>query len=716
MEVFSAAPHEVVLTLLVQIAVLLFAARAFGEVASRFGQPSVVGEILAGIVLGPSCLSSLVPFLGAWVVPSPGLQGHLLEVFAMLGAVFLLLITGLETDFALIRRHARTALGVSAGGILMTFSTGFLLGQMLPDSLVARPEQRLVFALFVATAMAISAIPVIAKVLIDLNLLRRDIGQTIIAAGMSDDTTGWILLSIVAGLAAGESVTPATVLGSAGSVLAFLLVSFTLGRRLVKRVLDYVQDEVTARDRLLTLVVVLTLAWGAVAQALDLEAVLGAFVAGMLFGQMPRLPEEVRGKLSSIALGIFAPVFFAVAGLKVNLLQLLRPSLMLAAFLVIAVATAGKVAGTYLGARLIGRRDHWTALSFGAALNARGAMEIIVATIGLSLGILNQEMFSIIVLMAISTSLMAPPALRWVLDRVEPEEQEIHRLRLEELAAGSRIAGIHRVLLPARSRSGAKGTIQATEAILLDLMGRKSDLSITLLTVVAPGQRADAQAYLDSIVPQFSRGEVVRKVVEGEAAADLILDETKKNYDLLVLGATEQGRGSDVLFTSIVDFLVRVAPCPTMVVKGHPGEVEKWMPKKILVPTNGTVAARHAAEMAFALAAGPDQEVIILNVVVQDRSRYGFGQRAARRQFTTAHQIVEELRELGASFGVKTSAQVRVGPEPDSVILETARAGKIDLIVLGTAVRAGSERLFLGARVERVLQGADCPVVVVNAA
>ncbi len=271
MDLFTAASHHDVLVLVVQIAVLLFTVRALGEIAQRLGQPSVVGEILAGIVLGPSLLSSLFPVVGEWIVPQTAVQGYLLEVISLIGAIFLLLITGLETDLSLIRRHARTAVGVSFGGIIVTFLTGFLLGQYLPDFLLADPSQRLVFALFVATAMSISAIPVIAKVLMDLNLMRRDIGQTIIASGMSDDTIGWILLSIVVGLASGEAISAGSVLQIVGSVLAFMVLSFTLGRWFVKKALDFVQDGVVSRDRLLTLVIVLTFAWGAITQALNLE-------------------------------------------------------------------------------------------------------------------------------------------------------------------------------------------------------------------------------------------------------------------------------------------------------------------------------------------------------------------------------------------------------------------------------------------------------------
>ncbi|HEX3035744.1 MAG TPA: cation:proton antiporter [Thermodesulfobacteriota bacterium] len=715
METFTAAPHHDVLILVLQVAVLLLTARALGEVAQRLGQPAVVGEILAGIVLGPSLLSGFFPVIGEWIVPQTEVQGYLLEVISLIGVMFLLLITGLETDLALIRQHARTAIGVSYGGIIVTFSSGFLLGLLLPDFLLANKDQRLVFALFVATAMSISAIPVIAKVLMDLNLMRRDIGQTIIAAGMSDDTTGWILLSIVAGLASGQGVTPGSVLEAGGKVLAFIVISFTLGRWLVKKSLDFVQDEVASPERLLTLVVFFAFAWGTITQALGLEAVLGAFVMGILFGMMPRLPDSVRHKIESMTLGIFAPIFFAVAGLKVNVINLLEPKLIVLALVVIFIATAGKVVGTYGGARLIGRRDHWTSLSFGAGLNARGAMEIIIATIGLRIGILSQDMFSIIVLMAMTTSLMAPPALRWVLKHVEPEEQELERLRKEELAKGSVVANIHRVLLPVRQREGTGGPIQTIEAHVLEKMGAKTDLSVTLLNVAMPGDKAKGTEFLNKVSQIFSQKELVKKVVEGDNLADIILEEAKKDYDLLVLGASGQKKGTDILFTPLVDYLVRFSPCTTMVVHGDRLQ-ETWSPKRILVPTDGTAEARNAAELGFALASSGDEEVIILNVVVANESPWYYETQsyAFHRQLGIAHHIVEELREIGKLQGVLTVTDVRAGSDAETVILDVASKERIDLIILGTGIRPGSDRLFLGPRVERILHNSPCPVIVVN--
>ncbi len=715
MDIFSAAPHDDILMLVFQAGILLLAARTCGEIAQRLGQPSVVGEIMAGILLGPSLISSAIPLVGDLIIPANETQGYLLELLSLLGAMFLLLITGLETDIQLIKRHAKTAIGVSVGGITVTFASGFILGQYLPETLLGDSDQRLIFSLFIATALAISAIPVIAKVLMDMNLMRRDIGQTILAAGMSDDTTGWILLSIVAGLAAGDAVTAGSVLQIVGSVVAFLILSFTLGRWLVRKLLTYVQDEIISQDRLLTLVIVMAFLWGAITQALHLEAILGTFIMGILFGMMPRLPEDVHKKLESISVAVFTPIFFAVAGLKVNIINLLDPGLLLITLVVILIATTGKVIGTYAGARFIGGKDHWTALSYGAGLNARGAMEIIIATIGLRLGILSQDMFSIVVVMAIATSLMAPFALRWVLQRVEIGEEEKARLEKEELENESLVADIHRILVPVRVRKDQsnRGGLQL-ESTILGLIGRDKELSVTLMTVTDRDSRAEGEEFLKDLQEHFNQMEVVTKVVQSDRFGDAILDEAKKDYDLIVLGATEKTTEDEYLFSPIVDYLVRFSPCPTMVVKaGNVGP--DWYPRRILVPTNGSQASKNAAEMAYLISQSEGtHHVTALNVVtIGPRITARIDMGSIERQISLAQDMVDELKRLGDAYQVRTDAVVRQGESPEEVITDFVNQG-MDLVIVGTNVRPGSDRLYLGPRVANILQMSTCPVIIFN--
>lgn len=712
---FAPASSNEVLALLVQLAAILLVARAFGEAMQRLGQPAVIGEILAGVFLGPSFLSGLVPAAGRWLVPGSGVGGPLLEAFGLFGALLLLLVAGLETDLDLVRRQGRTAAASAAGALVLPMAGGVALGLLLPEALLAHPSERTILALFLGTTLAVSSIPVIARVLIDLKLTRRDIGQAILAAGMCDDVVAWVLLGVVAGLAGGAALAPADVAAAIGKVLGFILFSFTVGRFLARRLLDLVQDRLAGEYKHVSLVLTFTLVWATASHALGIEAAIGAFVAGILFGELPRLPERVRDRVGSMAIGVFAPIFFGVAGLKVNLLRLAEPRLLCVAAAALAIAVVGKVAGAYLGARLVGRRDHWTALALGAGLNARGGVQIIVATVGLDLGVLSQDLFTIIVVMAVATSLMAPPTLRWALARVTPEAEEEQRLAREKIEKESLVPRIRRVLLPVRRREQAGGEIQTIEARVLERMGEAPRASLTLLNVASPGERASSEEFLREVAKLFTGREVTRRVVDGEEPAAAILDEARRHYDLIVLGATEPRAGSRALFNPVVDAVVRHAPCATMVVKGALLG-EHWPPRRILVPTNGSLASRRAAEVAFAIASG-DKEVLFLNVVVRSGSsqRLDVSGRALERQMSAAESLIEQMIDLGRAQGKRSEGAVRMGPDPESVILHVASSGGIDLIVLGTDVRVGSTHLFLGPRVERLIGNAPCSVIVFNA-
>jgi nucleotide-binding universal stress UspA family protein len=471
------------------------------------------------------------------------------------------------------------------------------------------------------------------------------------------------------------------------------------------------------RDKVLSLVVLLMFIWGAIGQWLGIEALLGAFVVGIVLSQIPQLNPDVIHKLESIALGIFAPVFFAVAGLKVDIGRLFDPELLLITVIVIVFAIVSKMLGVYIGARTIGGSDHWTAIFFGAGLNARGSIGIIVANIGLSLGILNQDMFSVIVVMAVVTSLMSPSIMKWTIRHIKPQQEEIDRLRREELNQGSLIANVRRVLLPLRVREDSSPS-QLIEARILDQMSSgNGSVALTLMTVCSAEDRARSAAFLDRLAAElFTSENVTKKVVVGDRIGDMILDEARRDYDLMILGASEGSRDRDVVFNPLVDFLVRMAPCPTLLVQGQRTPAD-WSPDRVLVPSNGSLASRRAAEVAFALSDNGDREVTILQVVEEERSDYLLDSSGAllERQKRNAQESVEKLRELGALRGVPATAEVAVGDAPEAVILRTARERGVDLIVLGTNVAVGSERLYLGPRVERILSNAPCPVIVVNA-
>lgn len=701
LDTFGSASHDEILQLVIQVSVLLGAARLLGGLAQRLNQPSVVGEILAGVVLGPSLISGIFPAIGRWIVPQTPTQGYLLETVALIGVMMLLVVTGLETDLGLIRRRLGTALGVAVGGLVLPFATGLWLGYAIPGDLLADPGRRDLFALFLATALSISAIPVLAKVLLDLNLMRRNIGQTLLAAGMIDDITGWTLLGLVTALTGAGAITAGTMLETLGLVVLFILSTVLAGVWLVDRGLTFVQAHFRGQDRILTLVVVLAFAWGAFSHALHLEPVLGAFAIGILFGRSPRIPADTIRKLEASAFGIFAPIFFAVAGLKVDVSAILEPRLLAVTLIVVAVATFGKVVGAYAGARLLSKQDHWSALAYGSGLNARGALEIIVATIGLSLGILSQELFSMIVLMAVVTSLMAPLALRYTVARVEPDEEERGRLSLEAALQESFVGGIRRLLIPVRPQHAVDPT-RAMQATIVDRLGSLHDVAVTLFSVVSADRRHEAQRHLLEVSALFGGVKATRVVVSDDPVW-AILEEAAGDYDLMVLGApTESGR-PDTLFGATIDELMKLSPCPTLLVKGMAGR-SPWQPGKILVPTDGKRAAHRAAELAIAIA-GEETEVQGLHVLTSTTLR-------TRR--TLAEDITAEMEKVGSSLGKTMTTDVISTNTVEEGILSRVASSHPDLLVLGTEVRAGTTRLHLGPRVEFIVTNVPCAVLVLN--
>jgi Kef-type K+ transport system membrane component KefB len=269
--------------------------------------------------------------------------------------------------------------------------------------------------------MCVSAIPVIAKTLIDMKLLHRNVGQLTLTAGMIDDAFGWFMLSVVSAMAV-NAVTTGTVLVSLAYLLAIVAFALTVGRPLVRGVLR-VADRSSEPGPTVATAAVLILLGAAATHALGLEAVFGAFVIGILIGTAGKVDPGKLAPLRTVVLSGFAPIFFATAGLRMDLTALIRPEVLLAGLAALALAIAGKFVGAYAGARLSGL-NRWEGLALGAGLNSRGVIEVVVAMVGLRLGILSVEVYTIVILVAIVTSLMAPPILRFAMSRVEQTAEE----------------------------------------------------------------------------------------------------------------------------------------------------------------------------------------------------------------------------------------------------------------------------------------------------
>ena len=269
-----------------QIILLLSVGRLMGEVMQRMGQPAVMGQLLAGLLLGPSVLGALWPEAQHAIFPANGEQRSMIGAVSQLGILMLLLLTGMETDLSLVRRRPRGVQRLT--GIAVPFACGFALGEFLPEAMLPRPDLRLITSLFLGTALSISSVKIVAMVVREMRFMRRNLGQVIVASAIIDDTIGWTIIAIIFGLALHGGVDLATLAQSVLGTALFLVVSFTLGRRLVFTLIRWTNDTFVSDMPVITTIHVMGL-MALITHLIGVHTVLGAFVAGILTGQSPIL-------------------------------------------------------------------------------------------------------------------------------------------------------------------------------------------------------------------------------------------------------------------------------------------------------------------------------------------------------------------------------------------------------------------------------------------
>jgi Kef-type K+ transport system membrane component KefB/nucleotide-binding universal stress UspA family protein len=733
METFRPLSGHAIVLVLLQMSVLLTVARLGSELVKRLGLPSVIGELAAGILVGPSFLGHFSPETFSLLFPNDAEQTHLLEIMSWFGMILLLLLTGIETDLRLLKNLGRSAFAASIFGMAVPFGFGFGLGWWIPDSFVAQPDHRTVFALFLATAVAISAMPVIAKILIDLDLTKRNIGVVILSAGVVDDTTGWIVLSMIAGAATGGARLRGLAI-SVGGTAAFLVVAYFVLFPLLRGAFRIATDRFLSKDTDLVLIIVFTLLCAATTDVLGVHAVFGAFVAGCVIRQVPRLRAESLHQLEAVTFPIFAPLFFGMVGLRVDLWKLGDPTMLA---LVLGVAVASKLVGCTAGALLGGLR-FWESFSIAVAMNARGAMGLVVATIGLSLGILTQSMYSMIVVVAVITSFMAPVLLRLTVRMVRVTDEEAERMS-EEASKGLFDAARLRILVPT-----AGGPNALVAASIANTVAKRSAHPITVLFVnqVASfwsrlGLRFNPDVagknlaqHIDAIKAGAKELGAKEPEVRREAARDVsaaINAEASKGYDIILTGASGD---KHAIRGKKLEELVLGAPCHVAIVKNR-GKSQIF--RRILVPVDGSFSSRAGVEFAvrYAEGAGPETEVTFAIPTEQEpasRERFQSGLhdttplllvRKPRDSIllgvgALAQGGLDKLSPVFKATKVKTHLVTTGGEKNDSIAVRVA-TGHYDLLVMGVERRAIHHRLFFGYENERLVEECPVPVVIVVA-
>jgi Kef-type K+ transport system membrane component KefB/nucleotide-binding universal stress UspA family protein len=714
--------------LFAQIVVLILVGRLLGEAMQRIGQPAVVGQLLGGLLLGPSLFGLVLPDLQHALFPPLPAQRSMLDAISQVGILLLLLLTGMETDLRLVRKVGRSAISISIAGIIVPFAFGFALGQVMPESLLPHPEQRMIASLFLGTALSISSVKIVAMVVREMHFMRRNVGQIIVAAAITDDTVGWIIIAVTFSLATHGSLDPFSLAKSVLGTVAFMAFSLTVGRRIVFAMIRWANDHFVSEVPVISTIFVIMGAMALVTHAIGVHTVLGAFIAGVLIGESPILTRQIDEQLRGMITGFFAPVFFGISGLSADLTVLKDLNLFALTLGLILIASLGKFSGAFVGGKLGGLSGR-ESLALASGMNARGSTEVIVASIGLSLGMLSQNLFTMIVTMAIVTTMAMPPMLRWSLSRLPLRKEEKERLEKEEFEAKGFVTNMERVLVVVDDRPNGRFAARLAATIA---GSRGMPTTVLQMTKTGRAKAAKADSVKTSAAVEAVAARAGRKKARGEGDApdkvavtarvqeapleQAISAEARRGYDLLFIGidkaVTPKGAFADAVTRIAKSF---DGPLALALARGPHAKNPFNSALNILVAVNGTEVSRRAAEVAFTLAATSTsarvEALFVSAATASNRERRSVAQTVSRAQ---EEAILKDSVELAERHNLKIRTAVHANVPPEEALLTEVKRGRYDLIVMGVSRRAG-DKLFFGNAVQTVLAKAPCSVLLVAA-
>ena len=747
-------PSEVIF--IAQILVLMIVGRLLGEAMLRLKQPAVMGQLIAGLLLGPSLFGLLLPGIQPELFPKNPEQKAMIDAIAQFGILLLLLLTGMETDLKLVRQTGRAAVFASLMGILIPFACGVALGEMLPDSVLPDPGKRLITALFLGTALSIASVKIVAMVVREMNFMRRVVGQVILASAIIDDSVGWIIVSIIFSLALHGAVDAWSLAQSVIGTFLFMVASLTVGRRVVFFIIRWVNDTFVSEFAVVTAILAIMGAMASITDLIGVHTVLGAFVAGILVGESPILTKHIDEQLRGIITAFFAPVFFGVAGLSADLTIFADPKIALLTCGLILIASIGKFGGAFIGAELGGltRRE---GIALACGMNARGSTEVIIATIGLSMGALNQNLFTMIVTMAVTTTLAMPPTLRWALSRIPLRKEEKQRLEREEMKARGFVPNLERLLLAVDDSANGKfasrvaGMLAGTDSMPTTVLHIADPAKIDKPTPEPKvgkdgGKPAEKKADVEKSEAKkadkkeekieekkaIATGETVKKaaaqikstqekeekvdapvdvttIIHESPHRDFIVEEAKKGYDLMLIGlakASDQNKE----FHESVAALAMGFEGPLAIVATRAELAERPNGKlAILVPVNGTEASRRGAEVAITMARATRAPLTALYVAVRSGKR---PRGRTLRNLRHEEAILKDIVAIADGYNMSIRTAVLADDAAAAAIRSECKRHKNNLVVMGVGRRPG-EKLFFGDTAAALLKDADCSLLFV---
>lgn len=698
----SISEHDLTYWLLA-IATIVALGRGAGDLARRLNQPEILGQLLVGVLLGPSVFGALVPSVYDAVFLNHDI-GVSLSVFSWAGAILLLLAAGIEVDLGILRKVAKPGAIAAAFAIIPSLVVGTLFARMIFG------EQN---GYVLGIVLSVTGVGVVAKILIERETMRRDYAQVILAAGIASEILAWLLISIVASLS--ESSPLIAGMRSALFAIGFFLFMVFVGKRFVAWAMRGVADVAPLVNGQLSLVLVLTFLSAAFTQALGLHALLGAFVFGVLLTESPRARMSLLESIQTLLAAFFGPIFFVLAGTRVDIFELGEPSAALSIVQLLVVATLVKVGLGMMGARL-GGIPGWQAATVGVGVNMKGGTDVVVAILGTELGLLSTRAYTVYAIVAVLTVLVSPPLLAWLEQKGAPTEEEQARLEREEAEHRSYFPSVERVLVPVIPQLLPTLAASTVQSMAGAKQGQGEVMDIVEVQVDHGGEPEHAGAAAESDDRLRHAADLDRvtlkeqRVHEPDPLRAVLAAERKDN--LIAIGARPPQRSPLLSFGQLQDSIVQSAKADVLVAIDHEAEhFDCSEVQRILVPVNGMDYSLASGDVAGYLGAACDAEIVVMTVV---HARLGsiFWREQDHRALREAGQnIVDELIFRLSRLGVRCTGRVVVGEDPGSEILAELGSEQYQLVVLGGINRGAHGGLFLGNTVQTVLTEQRTPAV-----
>ena len=692
----------------IAITVVMLVARLVGMAFARIGQPRVMGEVLAGIALGPTVLGALAPDLQTALFPSDLIP--YIGVVAQLGLIFYMFLVGLEVDLSQIRGRVGQVAAISNVSVALPMMLGIAIA--IPIYELVGPDDKFVaFALFMGVSMSITAFPVLARILVERRMLKRPVGVLVLACAAVDDVTAWFLIALATAIAVAGS--GADVLETIGLAVVFCVVMGFAIRPLLARVSTAYDEAGRVPGGWVALIFAGVLLSAYVTEEIGIALIFGAFVMGLIMPRHAELTEDVTGRIEDFVVTLLLPLFFAFTGLRTNIGLLDRPELWLMTVALIVVAVVGKLFGAAIAARITGF-DWRSSAVIGTLMNTRGLTELIVLNLALELGVISEALFAMLVLMALVTTFMAGPALRLLDPRNElgaPLEEELEEARERSVEEFPALPVPEESILVAPQSEGALAQLRS---LAEPLARSEPPRELILARLVRPPRGAAARGGLqtENRLLQEASGQVngvrLELIQQGVAARAVAFVSTDTGADLARLARADEialvltdGRRpllGEGVPRGDVGTLLREAPCDVAVLVAREGTRVLPGPEAgVVVPFGGAEHDWASLELGTWIAAATDAPLSLLGAAGQTEER------------ARVSRLLGDAGLLVQQYGGITAQPVVAEPGREGVIEAAGGAG---LLVVGLSDRWREEGL--GPTRSEIARAAPAPVLFVR--